>query len=262
MARAGLGTLVGHATRRLVGLGVISRFTHAAIEPWLGDTTRVHHVPPGVDLEAFNPQVSGEKVRARHGVGADQPLAVSISRLVPRKGHDVLIDGWSRVQQRIPGAHLLIVGTGPREAALRRRTAERALQDAVTFAGEVDWHQLPAYHAAADVFAMPCRTRLGGLDIEGLGMVYLEAQACGTPVVAGRSGGAPEAVVDGRTGTVVDGTDVDAVADAVAAILSDPQEATLMGERGRAFVARYYSWPVVMGQLDAMLSQAALALRR
>jgi phosphatidylinositol alpha-1,6-mannosyltransferase len=247
MARAGLGPLIRRATRGLDGLGILSAYTR----------TVLHQLPPGVDLEAFHPGADGAGIRSRHGLGGRQPLAVCVSRLVSRKGQDVLIEGWRRVQRRVPDAHLLIVGTGPRRVALQRRGAELGLGASVTFAGEVAWADLPAYHAAADVFAMPCRTRLGGLDVEGLGIVYLEAQACGTPVVAGRSGGAPEAVVDGQTGHVVDGTDVEAVADAVADLLSDPFEAALMGERGRAFVARYYSWPMVMGRLEAMLRQAA-----
>jgi phosphatidylinositol alpha-1,6-mannosyltransferase len=257
MARAGLGPLIRRATRGLDGLGILSAYTRTAIAPCVGDPTVLHQLPPGVDLEAFHPGADGAGIRSRHGLGGRQPLAVCVSRLVSRKGQDVLIEGWRRVQRRVPDAHLLIVGTGPRRVALQRRGAELGLGASVTFAGEVAWADLPAYHAAADVFAMPCRTRLGGLDVEGLGIVYLEAQACGTPVVAGRSGGAPEAVVDGQTGHVVDGTDVEAVADAVADLLSDPFEAALMGERGRAFVARYYSWPMVMGRLEAMLRQAA-----
>ena len=257
MARAGLGPLIRRATRGLKGLGILSAFTRAAIAPWVRAPTVLHQLPPGVDLAAFHPGADGAKIRARHGLGSRQPLAACISRLVTRKGQDVLIEGWRHVLQRVPDAHLLIVGTGPRREALQRRSADLGLAASVTFAGEVAWAELPAYHAAADVFAMPCRTRLGGLDVEGLGIVYLEAQACGTPVVAGRSGGAPEAVVDGQTGHVVDGTDVEGVATAVADILSDPFEAALMGERGRAFVARYYSWPVVMGRMEAMMHQAA-----
>jgi phosphatidylinositol alpha-1,6-mannosyltransferase len=257
MARAGLGPLIRRATRGLDGLGILSAYTRAAIAPCVRAPTVLHQLPPGVDLQAFHPCADGAGIRARHQLGSGQPLAVCISRLVTRKGQDVLIEGWPRVLSRVPDAHLLIVGTGPRRTALQRRSAELGLTSSVTFAGEVSWSDLPAYQAAGDVFAMPCRTRLGGLDVEGLGIVYLEAQACGTPVVAGRSGGAPEAVVDGQTGHVVDGTDVEAVAHAVAELLSDPLEAALMGERGRAFVARYYSWPVVMGRLEAMLRQAA-----
>src|SRR4029077_9560264 len=118
---------------------------------------------------------------------------------------------------------LLIVGGGPDEERLRERAA--SLGDAVVFAGQVPEDDPPRYYAVGDVFAMPCRTRLGGLEVEGWGNVFLEAAACGKPVVAGDSGVAPESLVDGETGILVRGDRVAAVADAVARLLADPGRA-------------------------------------
>lgn len=254
MVRVGLGPLVRRVTRDVVALGVVSGHTRDVLAPWVGRQTQVHHLPPGVDTDAFHPDVDGSAVRRRHDLDDDRPLAVCLARLVRRKGQDVLVEAWPLVRRRVPGAHLLLAGAGPLADGLARRVAALGLRDAVTLAGEVAWADLPAYHAAGDVFAMPCRTRLGGLDVEGLGIAYLEAQACGTPVVAGRSGGAPEAVLDGQSGLVVDGASPAQVADAVAGLLIDPERRAAMGTAGRDFVERRYAWPLVAGRLQQVLA--------
>jgi phosphatidyl-myo-inositol dimannoside synthase len=182
---------------------------------------------------------------------------VCVSRLVARKGQDVLVEAWPGVRDRIRGARLLLVGTGPAEPRLRRRIAALGLGAVVTLSGEVPGADLPAHHAAGDVFAMPCRTRHGGLDVEGLGIVYLEAQACGVPVIAGHSGGAPEALLDGLSGLAVDGASVAAVADAIVALLADEGRRREMGAAGRAFVERRHAWPIVSANLDGILRSVA-----
>jgi phosphatidylinositol alpha-1,6-mannosyltransferase len=116
------------------------------------------------------------------------------------------------------------------------------VEDAVTFVGRVQYAQLPAYFRAADIFAMPSRSRFFGLEVEGLGIVYLEASACGLPVIAGNSGGAPDAVIDGVTGTVVDGTQVAEIAEAICALLADPARAKSMGAAGREWITKEWSW--------------------
>ena len=256
MARVGGGPAIRHALRDVDAIGVISGFTTGVLQKWVPGQTLVHHLPPGVDVDRFNPDVPAEPVRRRYGIGADAPLALCLSRLVARKGQDVLIEAWPQVVRRVPNARLLVAGTGPLEPALRRRVTKLGLNDSVTFTGDVTGKDLPAFHAAADVFAMPCRTRLLGLDVEGLGIVYLEAQAAGTPVVAGRSGGAPEAVLDGESGTVVDGRDVDAVAAAVADLLADRERAAAMGRAGRRFVSEHYAWDVISRRFSALLDAA------
>jgi phosphatidylinositol alpha-1,6-mannosyltransferase len=176
-----------------------------------------------------------------------------VSRLVARKGQDVLVAAWPRVLARHPGARLLLVGGGPDERALRRAAAVRGVAGSVVLTGPVAPDQLPAHYAAGDVFAMPCRTRRGGLDVEGLGMVYLEAAACGLPVVAGTSGGAPEAVQDGVTGQVVDPRSPTAVADALCDLLDEPARARAMGAAGRAWVEQRWSWDTIADTFAALL---------
>ncbi len=243
--------------RRIAGgldvLTYISDYTRTRLEPALGGRTRLAQLSPGVDVDRFTPAADGVPVRRRHGLG-EGPVVVCVSRLVPRKGQDVLVAGWPRVLDRHPGARLLLVGGGPDEARLRRSVAAAGVGSSVVFAGPVAPAHLPAYYAAGDVFAMPCRTRRGGLDVEGLGMVYLEAAACGLPVVAGTSGGAPEAVRDGETGTVVgDPRSPEAVSAAVTALLDDPARARAMGAAGRAWVEQRWSWTTIAGTFAGLL---------
>ncbi|MGY1652748.1 glycosyltransferase family 4 protein [Geodermatophilus sp. SYSU D01119] len=266
-ARRLVGITHGHETgwvalpvaRQLVqriagGLDVvtyISEYTRSRLAPALEGRARLAQLSPGVDVDRFTPAADGTAVRRRYGLG-EAPVVVCVSRLVPRKGQDVLVAAWPRVLARHPGARLLLVGGGPDEARLRR--AARSLGDAVVLTGPVPTDRLPEHYAAGDVFAMPCRTRRGGLDVEGLGMVYLEAAACGLPVVAGTSGGAPEAVLDGESGTVVrDPRSPEAVAAAVSALLDDPARARAMGAAGRAWVERRWSWTTIAADLAALL---------
>ena len=210
-------------------------------------------LPPGVDTTVFRPGL-GEQVRTELGL-AGRPVVVCVSRLVPRKGQDVLVRALPLVQQRVPDAALLLVGGGPQATTLRQLAASLGVAYDVVMTGSVPWQDLPAYHGAGDVFAMPCRSRFGGLEVEGLGIVFLEASACGKPVVVGRSGGAPDAVRDGDTGHLVDGTSVADVADRTASLLEDPARAAAMGAAGRSWVEREWQWDVLAARLrDLLLS--------
>ena len=165
----------------------------------------------------------------------------------------MLIRALPSIRAAVPGAALLLVGGGPDSPRLHRLAAEHGVADDVVLTGSVPWEELPAHYDAGDVFAMPCRTRRGGLEVEGLGIVFLEASATGLPVVAGRSGGSPDAVLDGETGHVVDGTSVPAVAQAVSALLADPVRARAMGQAGRAWVEREWRWDVLAARLRELL---------
>jgi phosphatidylinositol alpha-1,6-mannosyltransferase len=235
-------------------LTYISRYTGRLLEPALGGRTRLAQLSPGVDVDRFTPDADGAAVRRRYGLGT-APVVVCVSRLVARKGQDVLVSGWPRVLARHPDARLLLVGGGPAEASLRRTVSRLGLAQSVVLAGPVPSERLPAFYAAGDVFAMPCRTRRGGLDVEGLGMVFLEAAATGRPVVAGTSGGAPEAVQDGVTGHVVDPRSPDAVASAIAGLLDDPAGAGAMGAAGRAWVEQRWSWTTIGSTFDDLLEK-------
>jgi phosphatidyl-myo-inositol dimannoside synthase len=209
---------------------------------------------PGADLDRFRPDLPVRDLRDRHGMGA-RPLVVCVSRLVARKGQDVLIRAMPRIRERVPDAALLIVGGGPYERRLRTMAAA-APEGSVVFTGQVSEEELPRYYAAGDVFAMPCRSRLAGFEVEGWGNVFIEAAACGRPVVVGDSGGAPESLVDGVTGTLVDGGSVREVGDAVAALLADPARAHAMGAAGRARVERDHAWPAIAQRLAVWLREA------
>jgi phosphatidylinositol alpha-1,6-mannosyltransferase len=245
---------------RRIGEGVdvmtyLGEYTRARMARALSDAAvaRMARLAPGVDETVFRPGAGGAEVRARLGL-AGRPVVVCVSRLVPRKGQDTLIRGWPRVLRAVPGAALLLVGGGPYRRTLERLAAETGVAETVRFTGSVPWERLPAHYAAGDVFAMPCRTRRRGLDVEGLGIVYLEASSAGLPVIAGDSGGAPDAVLAGETGLVVDGRSVAVVADAVISLLGDSQRAAAMGEKGRSWVEREWRWEVQAGRLDALLT--------
>ncbi|MFF5636817.1 glycosyltransferase family 4 protein [Streptomyces sp. NPDC012825] len=242
---------IGEGTDTITHLGEYTRSRIAsALTPAAAD--RMVQLPPGVDEKTFHPGSGGDGVRARLGL-SDRPVVVCVSRLVPRKGQDTLIRALPAILRRVPDAVLLIVGGGPYEKDLRRLAAETGVAGSVRFTGAVPWAELPAHYGAGDVFAMPCRTRRGGLDVEGLGIVYLEASATGLPVVAGDSGGAPDAVLDGETGWVVRGGSPEETADRVSTLLLDPELRARMGERGRAWVEEKWRWDLLAERLRALL---------
>lgn len=219
----------------------VSEFTRGALAPVVDSVTTMAHLPPGVDMDVFCPDADGESVRRSLGLAAG-PVVGCVSRLVRRKGQDMLIRAWPLVRARFRDAALLLVGDGPDEKRLRA-LAERVGAQGVHLVGGVATSNLPGYYAACDVFAMPCRTRRGGLDVEGLGMVYLESAACARPVIAGTSGGAPEAVQHTVTGLVVeDPRSANSVADSILELLCDRDRAAEMGRAGRAWVEAEWSW--------------------
>jgi phosphatidyl-myo-inositol dimannoside synthase len=214
---------------------------------------RMVRLAPGVDVTAFHPGAGGALVRKRLGLDG-RPVVVCVSRLVPRKGQDTLIRAWPRVLREVPDAALLLVGSGPSGNGLRRLAWRLKVAESVLFAGSVPRPELPGYYDAGDVFAMPCRTRRGGLDVEGLGLVYLEASATGLPVIGGDSGGAPDAIRDGESGYVVPGRSVAAVAGRIVELITDPARAKAMGEQGLAWVRREWRWDLVAARLTGILN--------
>ena len=215
--------------------------------------TRMVQLTPGVDDRAFRPGCGGESVRERHGL-VGRPVVVCISRMVPRKGQDVLVRAMPELKRRVPGVALLLVGDGPHRGAVEKLVATLGLAGDVVLAGRVPWADTPAYYDAGDVFCMPTRTRLWGLEPEALGICYLEAAATGLPVVAGDSGGAPDAVLDGENGYVVDGRSPSAVAARCAELLLDPVLAQRFGARGRAWVAERWRWDDLAVRLQRLLA--------
>ncbi|MFD9604257.1 glycosyltransferase family 4 protein [Streptomyces sp. NPDC059970] len=242
---------IGETTDTITYLGEYTRSRIATtLSPEAVD--RMVQLPPGVDEKTFHPDSGGDLIRARLGL-SDRPVVVCVSRLVPRKGQDTLILAMPAILAQVPDAVLLIVGGGPYAKELKRLAEETGVGESVRFTGPVPWDELPAHCGAGDVFAMPCRTRRGGLDVEGLGIVFLEASATGLPVVAGDSGGAPDAVLDGETGWVVRGGSVEESADRIVTLLRDPELRQRMGERGRAWVEEKWRWDLLADRLRALL---------
>ena len=234
----------------------LTEFQRARLDRALHGLTSLERLTPGVDVDAYHPGVDGSEVRARHALG-DRPVIVCVSRLVPRKGQDMLIRALPTIRRRVPGVALLIVSGGPHRDKLQALARAEGVESDVIFTGSVRWEELPAHYAAGDVFAMPCRTRGAGLDVEGLGIVYLEASATGLPVLAGDSGGAPDAVREGETGYVVGGSDVPAIAGRLAELLSDPARAREMGAAGRAWVEQEWRWETKAARLTELLREGA-----
>ncbi|USQ78807.1 glycosyltransferase family 4 protein [Ornithinimicrobium faecis] len=242
---------IGDRVDTVTYLGEHSR---RALSGVLSESAReqMRHLPPGVDVERYHPGVDGARLRAQLGL-ADRPVVVSISRLIRRKGQDALIEAWPRIQDEVPGAALVIVGDGPSRPRLQTQVEQAGLGAHIMLTGQVPWSRTPEYFALGDVFAMPTRTRLLGLEPEGVPLSALEAQASGLPVVIGDSGGAPDTIRDGVTGHVVNGRDLDQVARAVVDLLSDRQRALAWGMAGRDFVTQRFQWDDLAADLQQML---------
>ena len=231
----------------------VSRYTRSRLAPAFGPAASLEYLPSGVDTDRFRPDPAARaKLRDRYRLG-ERPTVVCLSRLVPRKGQDMLIKALPSIRRRVDGAALLIVGGGPYLESLRKLARECGVADQVTFTGGVPAAELAPHYALADVFAMPCRTRGAGMDVEGLGIVFLEASATGLPVIAGQSGGAPETVQHNKTGLVIDGRSVHKVADAVTELLSDPDRAAAMGAAGRQWVTAHWRWDTLAARLADLL---------
>jgi len=249
---------VARSVLRRIGNGTdvvtfVSRYTRSRFAPAFGPKACLEYLPPGVDTDRFRPDPAARyELRHRYGLG-ERPTVVCLSRLVPRKGQDMLIKALPSIRRRVDGAALVVVGGGPYLDSLRKLAGDHGVADHVTFTGGVPSAELPGHHALADVFAMPCRTRGAGMDVEGLGIVFLEASATGVPVIAGQSGGAPEAVQHNKTGLVIDGTSVDEVAEAVTELLGDRDRAAKMGAAGREWVTSQWRWNTLAARLSDLL---------
>ena len=224
-------------------LTTVSQWCEEQIAPALSPSAaaRMKRLTPGVDSGRFFPGCGGEQVRK--GLGLEGvPVVACVSRLIARKGQDTLIRAWPQVLDAVPDAVLLLVGGGPDRDRLEELARRTGVAGALRFTGAVPWAEIPPYVDAADVFAMPCRTRRFGLEPEALGIVTLEASATGKPVVVGDSGGAPDTVRHGETGYLVDPYNPVATAVRLIELLTDPARARSMGEAGRAWVRDEWTW--------------------
>jgi phosphatidylinositol alpha-1,6-mannosyltransferase len=210
-------------------------------------------IAPGIDVDHFIPR-DASALRDSLGI-AHKKVIVSVGRLVHRKGQDRLIEAMPEILKSVPDAHLLLIGEGPYREHLQKLVHKHRLESSVTFIGRIQYKDLPMYLCAGDVFAMPSRSRLMGLEVEGLGIVYLEASSCGLPVLAGNSGGAPDAVVQNETGLVVDGTDDRQIAAAAIELLSDSAAAQLMGVAGRQWIVENWRWEIWSKDFEDLLNK-------
>jgi len=225
-------------------LTYLGEFTRTAIASALSPKSAgaMVKIAPGIDTEHFAP-IDSSSLRDSLGLG-DKKVIVSVGRLVHRKGQDRLIESMRAIVQEVPTAHLLLIGEGPYRQHLQALVRKYALDDHISFIGRIQYADLPQYICIGEIFAMPSRSRFFGLEVEGLGIVYLEASACGLPVIAGASGGAPDAVIDGTTGVVVDGLDNAAIAVAAINLLNNPAQARLMGQAGRRWIVEKWHWQI------------------
>jgi phosphatidylinositol alpha-1,6-mannosyltransferase len=246
-------TYLGEFTRRRIAAALSPDAAARMVRLTPAARARMVQLTPGVDDAVFRPGCGGDEVRRRYGL-TDRPVIVCVSRMVARKGQDVLVKALPAIQRSVPGAALLLVGDGPHRGAVERLVREHRLERDVVLTGRVPWQQTPSYYDAGDVFAMPTRTRLLGLEPEALGICYLEAAATGLPVVAGSSGGAPDAVLEGENGFVVDGRDVAQVAARCSELLLDRDLAARFGARGRQWVAERWRWDDLALRLHRILA--------
>jgi phosphatidylinositol alpha-1,6-mannosyltransferase len=240
--------------RRVSLITYLGDVTRTRLQPALPAGTPTMQLTGGVDTDHFSPAAQAAGIRQQLG-WEHKRVVVSASRLVPRKGQDVLLRAWPEIRRRHDDARLLIVGDGRRRPELESQVAALPFPTDVHFAGSVPDDLLPGHLAAGDVFALPCRDMWHGLQVEGLGLSILEASAVGLPVVVGRSGGTPDAVVDGVTGHLVAGTSATEVAAAISGLLSDPKQAARMGAAGREWVTREWSWDRLGAQLRVAIQQ-------
>ena len=218
-------------------LGYLGDFTKGEIAKISNQPQKFLQIAPGIDTEHFAPKkVRGDLVEKYRLDG--RRVIVSVGRLVHRKGQDELVKAMPKILEQFPDAILLFVGEGPIKQMLFNSAKQLGVLPKVLFTGRVSHHDLPDYICLGEIFAMPVRSRFSGLEVEGLGIVYLEASACGLPVIVGNSGGAVDAVLDKKTGLLVDGTKSDQIADAICELLANPERAKQMGSDGREWVIK------------------------
>ena len=236
-------------------LTYLGEFTRSAISKGLTAKAQASMVKiaPGIDVEHFIPT---DATVLRNSLGlSDKKVIVSVGRLVHRKGQDHLIEAMPEILKSIPQAHLLLVGEGPYREHLQTLVKKHNLEASVTFIGRIQYKDLPTYICVGDIFAMPSRSRLMGLEVEGLGIVYLEASSCGLPVLAGDSGGAPDALVQNETGLVVNGTDDQQIATAAIKLLTNIELSKKMGRAGRQWIIDNWRWEIWSKDFEKLLNK-------
>ena len=230
--------------KQVDSFGYLGDFTANALSKVI-DRKKLVRMAPGIDTEHFRPLKEEKPI----------PTIISVGRLVHRKGQDRLVEALPLIKAAVPNVQLIFVGEGPHRGELDRLIEKHGVSDQVKFFGRVAYEDLPKVLSLGDVFAMPSRSRLFGLEVEGLGIVYLEASACGLPVIAGASGGAPDAVIEGETGYVVDGNDLNSIADRAIKLLTDTELRSRLGRRGRDWVVAEWRWEIWSREFNKLVGE-------
>jgi phosphatidylinositol alpha-1,6-mannosyltransferase len=262
---AGLSSREFKHTMRFVYRGASAAIANSRNTASLIDQTgwyrgHVDVVYPGVDAARFHPGADDGTIRHAVTGGTDAVVLLSVARLQRRKGHDLVVKALPHVLSLIPNLRYVIVGDGPELAALKTLSADLGVERIVHFAGEIPDAALPAYYAAADVFVLP--TRVDASDFEGFGIVFLEAAASGKPVVAGRNGGVPEAVVDGQTGQLIEADDLDQLVAVLRALCSSRDLRRRFGENGRARAVSDFTWDAAARSVEQIHDRVASRFAR
>jgi phosphatidyl-myo-inositol dimannoside synthase len=245
---------IAKISRDVDTLTYLGDFTKNAMLPVISDTSRLVKIAPGIDVKHFSPSETDQKLIEKYRL-QNRRVIVSVGRLVHRKGQDKLIEAMPEVLKRYPDAVLLLVGEGPIKSMLEKLIGHHGLENHVIFTGRIQFADLPKYIQLGEIFAMPSRDRFFGLEVEGLGIVYLEASACGVPVIVGKSGGAPDAVTNNKTGLIVDGRNPSEIAEAVCKLLGDKKLAKQMGDEGRKWVVENWRWEIWSEKFNKLLTR-------
>ena len=245
---------IAKIAREVDFLTYLGDFTRNSMLPAISDKSKLVKIAPGIDIEHFSPSEVDLTLIEKYRL-ENRRVIVSVGRLVHRKGQDKLIEALPAILKRYPNTVLLLVGEGPIKSMLEKLIRHHGLENNVIFTGRIQFNDLPKYIQLGEIFAMPSRDRFFGLEVEGLGIVYLEASACGVPVIVGRSGGAPDAVIENQTGLIVDGTNSNEISDAVCKLLADPKLAKQMGQNGRNWVIDNWQWKIWSDKFNDLLNR-------
>lgn len=244
---------ISKISRDVNTLTYLGEFTKNAMLPAIADKSKLVKIAPGIDVKHFAPSGIDPKLVEQYKL-QNRRVIVSVGRLVHRKGQDKLIEAMPLILKNYPDTVLLLIGEGPIKNMLEKLIRHHSLENDVIFTGRIQYSDLPRYIQLGEIFAMPSRDRFFGLEVEGLGIVYLEASACGVPVIVGKSGGAPDAVIENKTGLVVDGTNPLKIADAISELLGNKPRAKEMGDEGRKWVVENWRWDIWSDKFNKLLN--------
>jgi len=232
----------------------ISNFTKGRLIEIGIPEKKIAVIHPGVDPAKFNPELSPAEIRKRFNL-ENKRVILTVSHLVKRKGHHNVLKTLPQVLEKIPNLIYLIIGKGTEEEKLKGVVKDLKLEDKVIFAGKVKEEELPLYYGACDLFIMPSYEIKEKGDVEGFGIVYLEAGASGKPVIGGYSGGVPDAIIDGETGLLVDPLNINQIAEALVKLLTNPEFSRKLGEKGRKRVEQELNWQEMAKKIKGIIHE-------